>query len=383
MVPVFSPHRLLVAAALTLVSFMPLGAFAQTASPEPPARTYFTDGNGNESKAVKERYFEDSNGERNGKYIEYNRKGYVLQSVTYLHGKKHGPAVEYLIDRFSSFTVRDHVADRNAYKSVGNYADGRKTGVWSEYLDGTKLSSKRYYNAAGEQVKYESYDTASGKLVPPRTTSTVPAATNTPAATAPALTNFYAYSAAEKAAFEKTVFNYGAKTATGAELASGTALKTVELCDLIKDNNELTPVRLLLKASKAAGANPTKLIITNAALTIDQLRPLLVLEKPQVDAELLYYGLRGSDEAEKGHGTNLIVQRLIQARGNEPIAYKKELEEHFYRCARAARDAYSNTQSFPLRRWLYDEYKDSDPVKWMNKLTPSDPLSDQKLYLGL
>ena len=363
---------------------MPLGTHAQSASSAPPARTYFVDDNGNETRVVKERYFEDSNGERNGKYIEYNRKGYVLQSVTYVHGKKHGPAVEYLIDRMSSINVTDYIADRSAVKAVGSYANDKKTGIWSDYLDGNKLWFKRYYNAAGMQIKFESYDRKTGKLST-QNQSSIPATTPTSASVvkASAPTNYYAYSPADKASFATTTFFYNGNSTTGAKLAASNALKSMELCDLVKDNPDPTPVRLLLRASKSLGANPTKLIITNAALTIEQLRPLLVLNDAQVDAELVYYGLRGSDEAEKGHGTNLIVQRLISARRNESWVYKGKLEEAFYATAKAVKDTYSDTVIYSLRRWLYDEYKDTDPVKWMNMLTKADPENDQKLYPGL
>ena len=344
----------------------------------PPARTFFTDETGKQT-GVKERWGLDAGGERNGMYMKFNQNGLVVESATFVHGVQTGPGVVYnnLVANFSNpFNKRPDT------KYTGAYRAGKKVGTWEGYDDATHEHRVTVvFDANGNEQLVTYYQ--KGKPVRVINNQQQRAQANARPATPVKAADFYTYSAAQKAQFEKMVFNYGTRTATGAELAAGNALKSLEFCDLLKDNNDLEPMSLLLKASKSLGANPTKLVITNASLTNDQLRPLLVLRSPQLDGELLYYGLRGSDETEKGHGTNIIVQRLIQARGTEGEGYKNELQASFYATAKAAKDTYSDTKTYTLRRWLYDEYKDSDPVKWMNKLTASDPQNDQKLYPGL
>ncbi|WP_147320743.1 hypothetical protein [Hymenobacter lapidiphilus] len=130
---------------------------AQKTTAPPPARTYFKDEYGKETKVVKERWGEDENGEKHGKYIRYfegdmySTAGQVMESSTYVHGAKTGPA--YYIGDLSS-AVR-----YNANKFVGNYINGNPSGVWTVYrrLDGNKVAEKHLYGADGKLLKRSEY----------------------------------------------------------------------------------------------------------------------------------------------------------------------------------------------------------------------------------
>jgi hypothetical protein len=192
-----------------------------------------------------------------------------------------------------------------------------------------------------------------------------------------AQTTFYNFASGEQAKFEAMPYYVPGTTngIKGAEILKGEALKTADIAQYIEANPDMGQVRLLLKASKALGANPAKLLITNLSLNTKQFSPLIYISSPQLDGELLYYGLRGNSE-EKGQGSSLMLQRLIKARRDKVDDYKQQMEASFYRCSRAAKDAYSDTNKYPLRRWLYEEYKDQDALMWMNMLTKSDPQND-------
>lgn len=137
-------------AGLGLLTLSTTVSFAQTT---PPARTYFKDDNGNETRTVHERWFEDANGEKHGKYIEYigppaTDAGKLKRSLTYVHGRLNGPAIE-LISTWGN-------------RGVGTYTNGVKTGVWSYYGPSTsgngKLSAKMTYDSKGNKIKEENFD---------------------------------------------------------------------------------------------------------------------------------------------------------------------------------------------------------------------------------
>ena len=136
--------------------FLTISNNAQAQTPAPPARTYHVDESGNETRVVKERWAEDEDGERHGKYIRYDDNGKVRENATYVHGAKTGPA--YIISDISS-RVR---YDRN--KFVGNYTDGNRTGLWKIYKrSDNSLEAKRWYNENSiitNEIKFEN-----GKIV--------------------------------------------------------------------------------------------------------------------------------------------------------------------------------------------------------------------------
>ncbi|TGE06098.1 toxin-antitoxin system YwqK family antitoxin [Hymenobacter fodinae] len=163
MTPISALRRwLLVAACASPLLLTSSLLHAQTASP--PAKTYFVDEAGNRI-GVKERWLEDANGQRHGKYLQYNKKGFVIQSLTYAHGVLHGAAIEYVNNNFSNFRTPDYFANRPDYKLIGTYTNEKKTGIWSAYLHESKLAYKVYYNASGKLLKTDRYDTTTGKLV--------------------------------------------------------------------------------------------------------------------------------------------------------------------------------------------------------------------------
>lgn len=282
----------------------------------------------------------------------------------------------------------------SAQYAMGQYADNMPVGTWHDagvqFEKGNSLTRGAYLSTIYRKGGSLTY--AQGKLATitdpggkSRTADEVlhqyannqQSALPLPAAP----TSFYTFANGEQAKFEQMLYYVpgGTTTITGADIEKGEALKTAAIAQYLEANPSTPQVLLLLKASKALGANPAKLLITNDALSTKQFEPILYTSSPQFDGELLYYGLRGTSE-EKGLGTNLMVRRLIQARRNESDGYKRELEASFYRCAKAANDAYSDTNKYPLRRWLYEEYHDQDALKWMNMLTASDPQNDQKNF---
>ena len=108
---------------------------------EPPARTTYTD-NG----AVKERWFTDASGAKNGKYIKYSRSGKVIESSTYQHGVMNGTAL--YIDNSGPFPS----------KYVGSYVGGKKAGQWLEYRFQDKdVTGKLEYNAQGVMFRRTTY----------------------------------------------------------------------------------------------------------------------------------------------------------------------------------------------------------------------------------
>ena len=65
---------------LTLIVSSLTFLFAQT----PPARTYYN------NRVVKERWFENANGQKHGKYIIYDENGEMAVYGNYVNGKKNG-----------------------------------------------------------------------------------------------------------------------------------------------------------------------------------------------------------------------------------------------------------------------------------------------------
>jgi antitoxin component YwqK of YwqJK toxin-antitoxin module len=312
------------------------------------------------------------------------REGKPYATYKYADDKKNGP-------------VKVYDASSPQY-ATGQYVNNVPVGIWRDagvqVEKGNSLTGGAFLNTIYRKGGSLTY--AQGKLA----TSTEPngksrtaeevlqqyVASQRSAVPLPATTaSYYTLAPGEQAKFDRFTFNVpgGSETIVGAQLRSAEALKTATLAQYLEANTDPDATRLLLKTAKQLGANPTQLIATNPALTWKQLYPFITIESAQLDGELLYYALRGT-EAEKGHGTNLIIQRLIKARSTETDAYKRELEANFYRCAKGANDAYSDPVKYPLRRWLYEEYKDQDAFQWMNRLTKSDPQNDQinfpKLY---
>jgi antitoxin component YwqK of YwqJK toxin-antitoxin module len=312
------------------------------------------------------------------------REGKPAATYQYAGDKKNGPVKLY--------------GASIAQYATGQYTSNMPVGTWRDagvqVEKGNSLTGGAFlstiYRKGGSltyaQGKLATITEPGGKSRTPEEVLQQVAASQRSAVPLPATAaSFYTLAPGEPAKFDRLVFNVpgGKETIVGAQLRSSEPFKTAALAQYLEANTDPDATRLLLKTARQVGANPTQLIATNPALTWTQLYPFIMLESAQLDGELLYYALRGT-EAEKGHGTNLMIQRLIKARGTETDAYKRELEANFYRCAKAANDAYSDPVKYPLRRWLYEEYKDQDALQWMNRLTKSDPQNDQvnfpKLY---
>jgi antitoxin component YwqK of YwqJK toxin-antitoxin module len=138
-------------AGLGLLTLSTTTSIAQTT---PPARTYWKDDNGNETRTVHERWTEDANGQKNGKYLEYDKEGNVLKNIIYVHGKKDGLATECMYKSGFGLTR----------KKAGKYANDHEVGVWVATVHSGDISNKYYYDADGKQLKTENY--YNGKLIP-------------------------------------------------------------------------------------------------------------------------------------------------------------------------------------------------------------------------
>jgi antitoxin component YwqK of YwqJK toxin-antitoxin module len=116
------------------------GACAQS-SPEPPVRTTYP-----ENGMVKERWFADAGGAKNGKYVKYSKTGKEIESDTYVHGILNGPA--FYIDSSGPFPS----------KYVGTYTNGKKSGTWLEYgFQEVNVTARLEYNTAGVLFRKTSF----------------------------------------------------------------------------------------------------------------------------------------------------------------------------------------------------------------------------------
>lgn len=121
--------------------------FAQT----PPARTWYTDDYGNKT-SIKERWDEDGNGLRDGKYIQYFLNGNRAALGQFKNGKKTG--VWIITQNDERYDITYGNGEKNGlytYKrngkiiEKGNYVNDKKQGKWIEreilsgsYFDGFK-----------------------------------------------------------------------------------------------------------------------------------------------------------------------------------------------------------------------------------------------------
>ena len=129
------------------------GVHAQPAASVPPARTYHVDKYDRETRVVKERWSEDSNGEKHGKYIAYMPNGQVKENTMYNHGAKNGPS--FIFDKL--------VFSDGYLKYVGTYTNGLTTGIWNIY-PGTSKSLERKVWFDNEGYMYQDSKYENGRL---------------------------------------------------------------------------------------------------------------------------------------------------------------------------------------------------------------------------
>ena len=111
---------LLAFAILTVTLLLPAELNAQGSVP--PAHTYHLDQYGRETRVVKERWGENSSGEKHGVYLRYAPDGTPTAKIIYSNGVKNGPSYETITN---DWQVTE--------KYVGSYLNGNKDGWWSIY----------------------------------------------------------------------------------------------------------------------------------------------------------------------------------------------------------------------------------------------------------
>jgi len=205
---------------------------------------------------------------------------------------------------------------------------------------------------------------------------------------------FYTLTREEDTAVLKTSFMTDEGVMTGAELLATKYLTTDSISNLIKLNPDKPKVTLVLKKAYVVQGNktPIRLLMQNTYLREETTLPLIELGQPRVLGEMIYYGLRGVGR-NKGIDTGFIIKDVIRRLASWGDGKKRSIETWFNLCAQNGDlAAYRDTTKYPLRRWLYDEFKNDDPYRWMNHLTedsytlkqkqkiPGDAPDDEQLY---
>jgi antitoxin component YwqK of YwqJK toxin-antitoxin module len=435
----------------------------------PPAHTYYVDQYGRETKVVKERWAEDTNGEKNGLYLKYDSRAEIIARYTYAHGVKEGAAM--------------YVAEYGAAnwhvpcKYTGSFRKGNKVGTWLLYLvvtgnqyskqvdvkeeydeHGILLRSTFYKNgqpstvtsfdaqgvrsgpariyapgnslafaagtyvanqldgiwqnaglgknnelmySKGGQVRYSkgavvSVSYASGKTVTIQEIQRqqlVEAEKKAAVQLSSKLETqrFYYLSSADDATFLKTQFTTANGVVTGEQLLkmeyatspemreyflklSGRNqvdyLASPDIGELIKLNKSdpAKILQLLRKSYQLTQKSPLLYVAMYPAAREDVINPIMATGEPRLLGELLYYSLRGLG-VEKGIDNMLVIKRVIPRLASYSADKKRDIEAWFNSTAQAGDPQYRDISKYPLRRWLYEEFKNDNPYAWMNSLT--------------
>lgn len=331
---------------------------------------------------------------------QFDAAGNLLRSMSFKDGK---PVAAYTYDKQKLRTGQAEVyanGDENTSAS-GNYAADKPVGVWQNAAlskDGS-IEYRKGYKVTFSNATAVSVTDDHGKVTPVLELKRQQAASVASAATAKvssqhAAEAFYTLTREEDAAFLKTSFTTDEGVKSGAELLATNYLTTDAISNLIKLNPSETEVRLILKKSYVVQGNktPIRLLMQNTYLRDNTTLPLMKLGEPRVLGEMIYYGLRGVG-TDKGIDTGFIIKDVIERLASWGDGKKRSIETWFNLCAQNGDlVAYRDTTKYPLRRWLYDQFKNDNPYRWMNHLTedsytlkrnnkiPGDAPDDEQLY---
>ncbi|RZK45117.1 MAG: hypothetical protein EOO61_01150, partial [Hymenobacter sp.] len=139
-----------IVATFAITSLASVTALAQS-SALPPARTYHVDQYGQPTRVVKERWQDNTNGEKQGVYLLYNSKGLPITKFTYVNGVKSGPAFIVGEDYFYSISFRLTV------KFIGTFLNGKEEGWWEVFdvgLNGETGSLDRRMKYVAGNLEY-------------------------------------------------------------------------------------------------------------------------------------------------------------------------------------------------------------------------------------
>lgn len=180
---------------------------------------------------------------------------------------------------------------------------------------------------------------------------------------------FYKLTAEENVTFMKSTFTTEEGDMTGDKLVTSKYMTTSEIASLIKLNPTMVP--LILKKAYVVMGNrtPIKLLMQYPGLREETSNPIVKLGEPRLLGEMVYYGLRGVG-SDKGIDTALVIRRVITQLASFSNEKKRDIEWWFNLCAQSSDiEKYRDTAKYPLRKWLYDQFKKDDPYKWMNHIT--------------
>ena len=108
-----------------LTSLSSFAVHAQSGASLSPARTYHTDKYGRQTRVVKERWNENSRGEKNGTYLEYDEHGALIKRLHYVNNVLNG---EMMVVEDNSLLVLG-VPVRNVSVVTGKFVNGEAEGV--------------------------------------------------------------------------------------------------------------------------------------------------------------------------------------------------------------------------------------------------------------
>jgi antitoxin component YwqK of YwqJK toxin-antitoxin module len=338
--------------------------------------------------------------EQPGTVEEYSSAGVLLRSAS----MKNGNPVEIvsfnkLGERSGPVEIHTNGSEKDF--ASGSYLAGKPVGVWQNAAlsAGGSIEYRKGYKVTFSNGTAVSVTDDHGKVTPVQELKRQQAASVASAATAKvnsqhAAEAFYTLTREEDAAFLKTSFTTDEGVKSGAELLATNYLTTDAISNLIKLNPGETEVRLILKKAYVVQGNktPIRLLMQNTYLRDNTTLPLMKLGEPRVLGEMIYYGLRGVG-TDKGIDTGFIIKDVIRRLGSWGDGKKRSIETWFNLCAQNGDlVAYRDTTKYPLRRWLYDQFKNDDPYQWMNHLTedsytlkrnnkiPGDAPDDEQLY---
>jgi hypothetical protein len=152
---------------------------------------------------------------------------------------------------------------------------------------------------------------------------------------------------------------------TGAEIIKAGILKDERVIDLLEKNPQKTAV-ILKVSGMELGKSPIKLLLSSAKLNTGLAEDIIHLHSTQICGEMLYWVLRGVGDQKEVDNTP-VAKSIISAIGNNNSVYKSIVENRFNEVALVQKQY--DPKEYPLRRWLYEAYKNDRPYLWMNKLT--------------
>ncbi|MDO7849571.1 hypothetical protein Q5H92_24630 [Hymenobacter sp. M29] len=298
--------------------------------------------------------------------------GVVTSVIEYSKGKR---SATYTYTKGHQTGVARVFGNSEVEFASGQYVDGKPSGTWLNAANSSEIISyKKGYKLTFADGKAVSATNTLGKPVALVSESEVAmqlanAKTQKETANRRATLDpdFFVKDNQFKQSFLQEQFRgINGEGMRGDDLIKSGILKQPDISDLIRFNPNLA-ASIIKMSFIETGVSPIKMIMTTGQTAMDKMAKALIdIHSPQVSGELLYWALRGVAEEKRvlvEYATKDIISRL----GNNSAEYKALVEKRFYDIALAEKQY--DPKSYPLRRWLYEQYKKDEPYLWMNKLT--------------